>query len=605
MADPTEAELKAAARKALAAGDAAAAKRLMDAARKVAATATAEAPQYAPNGVPMNAAAKAEIAAKAKAGTLTVSPERASASEAMTAKAAAEIEPGFLSKAGNAIGDFGGAMTMGMARGAAALPGLPGTMYDLMEAGTQKVGGLLGMDPAAVEQASKSVRAFLPGGNLPSSGDIIGAMGEATGGATDYRGKSTAAQYAGTVGEFIPGAALFGGINPSSLIRGAVVPGVASEGAGQLTEGTAWEPYARIGGGLLGSILAMKPGSFAGAADDEAARMARVAEEGGIGGITKGQASGSETLMRMEGRLAPTSGQLDDFTKAVMGQFDTGAKAATPSTLGVIESKLVTQMDDAVKGVDIVPTPSNAAAAGRIAAEYLDAVPAGALTPRIRGMANEIAALAKSGKTVALERLKTWRTNIGKLTISPDEATRDAAHGLRTLIDDMTDTALTAAGRADDIASLSAARTAYRDFIAVRDASTRAGSRAGALSPQELNQALIRSQGRTNYAMGRGTPMTDFVRSAAETLRAAPTVAPGGIRAFQGAMPAAMATMGAGGAMSAGLGPLAVMGSAALSAGLPAAGRMMMRSNPVQAMLRNPMDALAQTGKSIPGLLAQ
>ena len=34
------------------------------------AVSASEAPQYAPNGVPMNAAAKAEITAKAKAGTL-------------------------------------------------------------------------------------------------------------------------------------------------------------------------------------------------------------------------------------------------------------------------------------------------------------------------------------------------------------------------------------------------------------------------------------------------------------------------------------------------------------------------------------------------------
>lgn len=68
MAGPTEAQLKDAARKALAAGDQAAAKRLIDAAKKAGGIAAPEAPQYAPNGVPMNAAAKAEIIAKAKAG---------------------------------------------------------------------------------------------------------------------------------------------------------------------------------------------------------------------------------------------------------------------------------------------------------------------------------------------------------------------------------------------------------------------------------------------------------------------------------------------------------------------------------------------------------
>ena len=211
----------------------------------------AEAPQYAPNGVPMNAAAKAEIAAKAKAGTLTVSPENLAGSEAMTAKADSAMQPGFLSKAANAIGDFATAGTMGVARGAAAIPGIPGSLYDLQGAAIQKVGGMLGADPAETEKVAAMVRGLSPGGGLPSVGDITGAMSEATGGITDYRGKSLPAKFMGTVGEFLPGAAIFGGLNPTNLIRGAVVPGVASEGAGQATEGTALEPYARFAAGLL------------------------------------------------------------------------------------------------------------------------------------------------------------------------------------------------------------------------------------------------------------------------------------------------------------------------------------------------------------------
>ena len=561
----------------------------------------AEAPQYAPNGVPMNAAAKAEIVAKAKAGTLAANPASTAGSDAMTAKAEAAVAPSWM----DSIGDVATAGTMGAARGAAALPGTPGSMYDLQGSAIKKVGGWLGLDPDALDKSAAMVRGMSPGGSLPSSSDLVRGLSDLTGGWTDYKGKSKVAQYASAVGEFLPGAAIFGGLNPASLIRGAVIPGVASEAAGQATEGTALEPYARFGAGMLASLLAAKPGSFAGSADDEAARMANVATEGGIKGITKGQASGSEMLMRMEGRLSPTGGQLDDFTTSVMGRFGTGAKAATPTKLVEIEGKLVSQMDDAVKGVDIVPTASNASTARSVAADYAGRAPMVSLTPRIKGIASEIADLAKSGKTVALDQLKTWRSDIGSLAVSADDATREAAHGLRTLIDDMTDTALNAAGRADDIASLDAARLAYRDFIAVRDASTRAGSRAGSLSPQELNQAMIRSQGRTSYAMGRGTPLTDFVRSAATTLRAAPTVAAGGVRSVQGAVPAALAALGVGGALSGGLGPLAVIGTGAISAGLPAAGKALMRSNPVQALLRNPWNAMGQTVKSIPGALAQ
>lgn len=210
-------------------------------------TSGAEAPQYAPNGVPMNAAAKAEIAAKGKAGTLAANPASTAGSEAMTAKAEAAVAPSWM----DSIGDFATAGTMGVARGAAAIPGIPGSLYDLQGAAIQKVGGMLGADPAETEKVAAIIRGLSPGGGLPSVGDITGAMSEATGGITDYRGKSLPAKFMGTVGEFLPGAAIFGGLNPTNLIRGAVVPGVASEGAGQATEGTALEPYARFAAGLL------------------------------------------------------------------------------------------------------------------------------------------------------------------------------------------------------------------------------------------------------------------------------------------------------------------------------------------------------------------
>ena len=264
-------------------------------------TPSAEAPQYAPNGVPMNASAKAEIMAKAKDGTLASNPNSMAGSEAMTAQANAAMQPSWM----DSIGDFATATTAGVARGAAAIPGIPGTMYDLQGAAAKKIGGWMGIDPKAMDQSMAMVRGMSPGGNLPSSGDLISGMGEATGGLTDYKGKSTAAQYAGTVGEFLPGAALFGGLSPASLLRGAVVPGLASEGAGQVTEGTAIEPYARLAAGLLAPAAATGIGNMiskaaayapwkAGikSADDLIADASKLYEEGRTVGAA---ATGKET----------------------------------------------------------------------------------------------------------------------------------------------------------------------------------------------------------------------------------------------------------------------------------------------------------------------
>jgi hypothetical protein len=57
------------------------------------------------------------------------------------------------------------------------------------------------------------------------------------------------------VSSFLPGAAAFGagsaGQVPGALVRYGLIPGATSEAAGQLTEGTAAEPYARVAGAML------------------------------------------------------------------------------------------------------------------------------------------------------------------------------------------------------------------------------------------------------------------------------------------------------------------------------------------------------------------
>lgn len=67
-----------------------------------------------------------------------------------------------------------------------------------------------------------------------------------------HRPETAAGKYAGTVSDFALGAALSPGRTVGSVIRQGVVPGVASETAGQATEGTAAEPFARAAGGMFG-----------------------------------------------------------------------------------------------------------------------------------------------------------------------------------------------------------------------------------------------------------------------------------------------------------------------------------------------------------------
>lgn len=84
--------------------------------------------------------------------------------------------------------------------------------------------------------------------NAPNSQELGQERQRALG--ADYQPQTTAGEYARTIGQFAPAAALPGGL--ASRVGRAVVPGAMSESAGQLTEGQPYEGAARMAGGLLG-----------------------------------------------------------------------------------------------------------------------------------------------------------------------------------------------------------------------------------------------------------------------------------------------------------------------------------------------------------------
>lgn len=66
-----------------------------------------------------------------------------------------------------------------------------------------------------------------------------------------HKPQNTAERYVDTVAGFVPAAAAGPGSIGTRLIMQALVPGVSSEAAGQLTEGSKVEPFARFGAALL------------------------------------------------------------------------------------------------------------------------------------------------------------------------------------------------------------------------------------------------------------------------------------------------------------------------------------------------------------------
>ncbi|WEZ82178.1 hypothetical protein P6U16_13425 [Rhizobium sp. 32-5/1] len=162
----------------------------------------------------------------------------------------------------------------GVVRGAAELAMLPMTGKRMIESGldylVDKGEGLIrsavGAEQRPIGRAAEAranMAKYDPTGTAINSGQdaIRGVMDDNL-----YAPKTTAGEYAETVGEFVaPGGfptraarampTLGRKISEGlfNVTRNAAVPGLASEAAGQMTEGTAYEPAARIAGAVMGN----------------------------------------------------------------------------------------------------------------------------------------------------------------------------------------------------------------------------------------------------------------------------------------------------------------------------------------------------------------
>jgi len=186
----------------------------------------------------------------------------------------------------------------GLGRGAAALAGAAGDLSEYGARGldwaTRGVGGLIGADIKPRQAQAPSY------GSAAAQRTLEGITGPL------YQPKTLPGQFASTIGEFAP-AALAGGGGAAARAFNTVVPAVASESAGQITKGTAAEPWARGVAGIAAGPVAGKLVTPAG--PQTAARRAAVdaLEAEGIP-LSAGQRTGSRPIQWMESTAADMPG---------------------------------------------------------------------------------------------------------------------------------------------------------------------------------------------------------------------------------------------------------------------------------------------------------
>lgn len=143
-------------------------------------------------------------------------------------------------------GDVGKAVPRGLLVGGSELLDIPGDVWrgvsNIAERGISALGA-----PDMGQRVSESLRRGLPVGNM----DIPELTAQVTGGFTEQEPETTAGQYAQTAAEFVPGAV---GGGPKAVGQMALA-GLSSEAFGQMTEGTAIEPFARVVGAIAPSAI--------------------------------------------------------------------------------------------------------------------------------------------------------------------------------------------------------------------------------------------------------------------------------------------------------------------------------------------------------------
>lgn len=138
-----------------------------------------------------------------------------------------------------------------------------------------------------------------------------------------YKPQTTEGEYARTVGQFAPAAAMGPGGIIRRVLTQAIAPAVASETGGQLTKGTAAEPYARIAGALAGGIGASSAANAVTGAKAALPTAAEIKSSAGYSALKEPMRAAQLTPEAYQGIVRGLAAEARDFglTTKLKGEF--------------------------------------------------------------------------------------------------------------------------------------------------------------------------------------------------------------------------------------------------------------------------------------------
>jgi len=500
--------------------------------------------------------------------------------------------------------DVAKSAAIGLPKGVMKLAGTAGDLRDLAARGGSALAEQFGYDVSPETISKYARRVPLPLLQGPTSSEIRSTVEKATG--PLYEPKTVPGQYAQTVTEMVPAALGGPGGWARRLIQGAVVPGIGSEAAGQFTEGTAAEPYARMIGAVGPQAAALGARGLLVSPRGGAVKPADVAllEREGVRDISAGQKTGSTPLQYLEQSLGDVTGAgtrmtergKEQFTQAVLRRAGIDAERATPEVIDDAFKRIGNQFDRLAANNTLHPDQAMGPQIRQAVDHYNGNVSPPNRAPVIRGFQEEIAqALGANNGVIPGPAYASLRSRMEAAARSAPAEVADTLRGVKNALDHAMERHLERIG-SSDLGAWQQVRREYRNILPIERAVTGGGGAEGLISPSALRAAMV-NQSRRGYARGTGD-LSRLAKAGENVMKPLPQsgTAP---RAYMMSLPASVGAIG-GGVMTGN--PLLLGGGLLGALGPPIGGRALM-SRPVQNFFANPRPFnYAPVINTIPGM---
>lgn len=421
---------------------------------------------------------------------------------------------------GEVAGGLARSAGVGLLQGAIGLGTLPGNVEALARAGINRGAGVFGLEPP-VNPDTWAIN------YNDLKGRVEGRFGKF------YEPKTRPEKYVRTLAEFAPMAAIGGTGSAMARVGQVAAPAIVSETAGQATEGTSFEPWARIAGALAGGAVAnaaRRTVTPAGPTDAVRANQVQELHNNGVTSLTAGQMTGNQRIRQLEDATLtmPGGGQaqamqteaLEQFTSAALQQAGVqGATRATPDVLEVAHQNLGHRYNQIAGAATVVADRGFPTRLQAVVNNYNRVTPEAQRIPIIQEVSSEIARRSSVPGGMTGQQYVGFRSELRRAQRGMN-GNPHASEAIGRTIEHLDAQMIRSAPRnirPQVVQFVRQTNEQYRNLLAIEAAANKAGERAaaGLISPAQLNAELKRQTkrivARHNRDIGRLAAAGDAV----------------------------------------------------------------------------------------------